>query len=413
MDFITSLITVLVGTSIISGYDILVARKARQLAMAEAKEKKPNADYNELRKLLLKPQLVEYSDSLFVMACVTVLVWAMLPNFELILVVALAISFVITLVEKLYLEKSKNKQLQELYQRNSNPPQQQVEDTTKMPWWIDYGWSFFPLLLIIVGLRSFFYEPFKIPSGSMKPTLWVHDFILVNKYAYGLRLPVTKTKLTAGDEPQRGEVVVFRAPHEPQKDYIKRMIALPGDKVFYMPNQDLYIEPNCSTDALAEQARSAGLNCGTKNKVARQLVKRAGFEGKDVYQESLGGFSYQTLIDRKRWPNYRYYQSHHNELNARYPNAPELVKRQFFAHHKGTYIEDWARGVVVPDGHYFVMGDNRNGSSDARFWGFVPEYRMVGRADAIWLHLEFGLAESGPLSLIPTAINFERIGAIE
>ena len=297
MDFQTILIVAFVASAIVSGLDKWVWSKQRRDQLNVAKQKKRNLDFDTAEKILAKPSWVEFSDSMFVLTCVAAIVWLMLPNFELILVVALGISFVITLVEKLYLEKKKKQQVHELYQRHSNPDEKQVQSISKMPWWIDYGWSFFPLLLIIVSLRSFFYEPFKIPSGSMKPTLWVHDFILVNKFAYGLRLPVTKTKLTDGDAPKRGDVVVFRAPHEPEKDYIKRLIALPGDTVYYSPSQQVFIKPNCRTEQAIADAKEANLTCGVKNKVSQTLVSARGFEGADVFQENLAGVSYDILIE--------------------------------------------------------------------------------------------------------------------
>ncbi len=412
MDFKVLLLITFVGTAIASGLDKWVWSKQRRDNLEAAKNKKRNLDYDTAEKILAKPQWVEYSDSLFVISCIAALVWMMLPNFELILVTALGISFVITLVEKLYMEKKKKAELAALYHKNANPEQKEIDKTTKMPWWIDYGWSFFPLLLIIVSLRSFFYEPFKIPSGSMKPTLWVHDFILVNKFAYGLRLPVTKTKLTEGDKPKRGDVVVFRAPHEPEKDYIKRLIALPGDTVYYTPDQQVWIKPNCSTEESKAEAESVGLKCGVKNKIQKTLLSKGGFEGADVYREELAGVTHEILIE----PDAMGYDRYSRELELRYQaergnDSDSIDKRRIYASLQ-AYYKDWNNGAVVPEGNFFVMGDNRNHSSDARFWGFVPEALLVGKAEAIWLHLEFGLAESGPLSFIPTEVDFDRVGAI-
>lgn len=412
MDFKTILIVIFVVTSIISGLDKWVWSKQRKDRLEQAKQKKRNLDFESAQKILAKPEWVEFSDSLFILSCAAAIVWMMLPNFELILVVALGISFVITLVEKLYMEKKKKAQVEALYQRNANPDEKELEAVQKMPWWVDYGWSFFPLLLAIVALRSFFYEPFKIPSGSMKPTLWVHDFILVNKHAYGLRLPVTKTKLTEGDKPKRGDVVVFRAPHEPEKDYIKRLIALPGDTVFYTPDQQVYIIPNCSTAEDQSEAEAAGLTCGVKNRVGRNLEMARGFEGANVYSEKLAGVEHKIMIE----PNAMGYDRYSQELEQRYQaaiNMGEVIDRRKLFASFNAYYHDWKSGVKVPEGEFFVMGDNRNHSSDSRFWGFVPESMMVGKAEAIWLHLEFGLADTGFLSYIPTGINFDRVGAIE
>jgi signal peptidase I len=413
MDFQTFLIVAFVISTIVSGLDKWVWSKQRRDQVNTAKQKKRNLDFDTAEKILAKPSWVEFSDSMFVLTCVAAIVWLMLPNFELILVVALGISFVITLFEKLYLEKKKKQQVHELYQRHSNPDEKEVQSISKMPWWIDYGWSFFPLLLIIVSLRSFFYEPFKIPSGSMKPTLWVHDFILVNKFAYGLRLPVTKTKLTDGDIPKRGDVVVFRAPHEPEKDYIKRLIALPGDTVYYTPSQQVFIKPNCRTEQAIAAAKKANLTCGVKNKIRQTLVSARGFEGADVYQENLAGVSHDILIEPEAKGVDRYSAQFVSRYNDAVRAGEKVNKRQLFAS-VGAYYEDWKNGVVVPENSFFVMGDNRNHSSDARFWGFVPESMMVGKAEAIWLHLEFGFEEKGGiLSYIPTGVNFDRVGAIK
>ncbi len=411
MDFISYVTIIFVVTAIISGIDRFVWSKQRVEKLDAAKQKKRNLDFEAAEEILAKPEWVSYSDTFFVVSCVAAVVWFMLPNFELILVVALGLSLLITFVEKFYMEKKKKADLQALYQQNANPHEKEIEKVSAMPWWADYGWSFFPLLLVIVMLRSFFYEPFKIPSGSMKPTLWVHDFILVNKFAYGLRLPVTKTKLTEGDKPKRGDVVVFRAPHQPDKDYIKRLIALPGDTVFYDANQNVFIVPNCSSEEATKAANEAGLSCGSKNKVDRQLVSARGFEGADVYEETLGG-GHQILIE----PTAIGADLYSRELDRRFKEAvaagKKLNRRQVFAS-VNAYYADWKSGVVVPEDSFFVMGDNRNHSSDARFWGFVPDSMMVGKAEAVWMHLEFGLAETGPLSWIPTGVNFDRVGAIK
>jgi signal peptidase I len=412
MDFKTILIITFVVTSIISGLDKWVWSKQRRANLELARQKKRNLEFETAQKILEKPEWVAFSDSLFILSCAAAVIWMMLPNFELILVVALGISFVITLVEKLYLEKKKKAAVEALYQRNANPDERELEAVKSMPWWVDYGWSFFPLLLVIVALRSFFYEPFKIPSGSMKPTLWVHDFILVNKHAYGLRLPVTKTKLTDGDKPKRGDVVVFRAPHEPEKDYIKRLIGLPGDTVFYTPDQQVYIIPNCSSEADQLAAEQAGLKCGQKNKIERQLVQARGFEGADIYTENLAGVTHNILIEPQAMGYDRYMRELVEAYDAKVRMGETIDRRRLFASFN-AYFHDWKSGVKVPEHSFFVMGDNRNHSSDSRFWGFVPESMMVGKAEAIWLHLEFSLAESGFLSYIPTGIDFDRIGAIE
>ena len=196
---------------------------------------------------------------------------------------------------------------------------------------VEYAASFFPLLLLVLLLRSFLLEPYQIPSGSMIPSLAVGDFIAVNKYIYGLRLPVLGTRVLSVDDPERGEVMVFVAPHK-REYFIKRIIGLPGDHVRY-ENKRLYIngEP-------ANQAFVAALPAGR--------------------------------------PAYRIY-------NERLGNVSHSIRTNL---HDERQVQEW----TVPDGHYFMMGDNRDRSSDSRHWGFVPEKNIVGKAVAIWMHKEPG-----------------------
>ncbi|MEE8118609.1 MAG: signal peptidase I [Gammaproteobacteria bacterium] len=200
----------------------------------------------------------------------------------------------------------------------------------KEPLVVEYAKAFFPILLLVLVLRSFLVEPFRIPSGSMKPTLLVGDFILVNKYAYGVRLPVSNTKIVDVGSPQRGEVVVFRFPRDHRLDYIKRVIGLPGDRVTYL-NKQLFIN------------------------------------GVPVGQVSLGMADFEGLKEGELREEYLDNATHHI-LVERLQRSPTV-------------------DVVVPEGHYFVMGDNRDHSNDSRMWGFVPEKNLVGRAFYIWMSL--------------------------
>lgn len=193
---------------------------------------------------------------------------------------------------------------------------------------VEYSRSFLPVLLFVLIIRSFIFEPFRIPSGSMKPTLVVGDFIFVKKYSYGLRLPVTETKIIETGEPERGDVVVFRLPADPRVNYIKRVIGLPGDEV-RLERQRLTI-----------------------NGVMADLqVNGETFDGAPVYVEDLDGRIHKTLI--------------HN---------PGYSKQD------GVYI--------VPDGEYFVMGDNRDRSKDSRYIGAIPEEYLVGEAVRIWMNFK-------------------------
>jgi signal peptidase I len=219
----------------------------------------------------------------------------------------------------------------------------------KQPWWIEYSVSFFPVILIVFLLRSFLVEPFKIPSGSMIPTLLVGDFILVNKYAYGIRLPVLNTKLIEVNAPRRGDVVVFRFPEDPTLDYIKRVVAVPGDRLEYRGKR-LFLNgapvPLRQTEDYLHRERM-------------QFARR--------YIETLDGVEHEILV----------------EDDAQTMPPPP---RPFPHADKCTYNSE-GLACTVPPGHYFVMGDNRDNSSDSRVWGFVPDANIVGKAFFIWLNL--------------------------
>ncbi len=220
------------------------------------------------------------------------------------------------------------------------------------PWWVEYAKSFFPVILIVFFIRSFLAEPFKIPSGSMIPTLQVGDFILVNKFTYGIRLPVINQKLVQINDPQRGDVMVFRYPEDPSLDYIKRVIALPGDTVEYR-NKHLWING-------IEQPQQAD---GDYNYVEAGL----NFVHTEKHIESFGGRKHTILVNPE-WPTLRL------EAVAEFKGRENCV-----------YDDEMVR-CKVPDGHYFMMGDNRDNSRDSRYWGFVPDHQIVGKAFFIWMN---------------------------
>ena len=217
------------------------------------------------------------------------------------------------------------------------------------PWWLDWTAGLFPVILAVFLLRSFLFEPFKIPSGSMIPTLAIGDLILVNKFQYGVRLPVVNTKVIDNKDPQRGDVVVFRYPVDPTVDYIKRVVGVPGDEVSYL-NKVLAINGQpVPTEALPEFYDEDSL------RYSQQA------------SEQLGKAKHRILTDKDRpgfvmpMPQFQQFRE-----NCRYS----------------------AEGVVckVPAGHYFMMGDNRDNSQDSRFWGFVPDRNIVGRAFFVWMN---------------------------
>lgn len=196
---------------------------------------------------------------------------------------------------------------------------------------VEYARSFFPIILVVLIIRSFLVEPFRIPSASMLPTLHVGDFILVNKFAYGVRLPVINTKIFAVGEPQRGDVFVFRYPQNPNIDYIKRVVGLPGDKVGYF-DKTIYINGK----AIGQDVKQKGISLVGISPPRSILLT-----------EQMAGHPHDILID---------------------PERPSKEGE-----------------IIIPEGQYFAMGDNRDNSNDSRYWGTVPEENLVGKAFLIWM----------------------------
>jgi signal peptidase I len=250
-------------------------------------------------------------------------------SFELILVIITAITGVIVYVDRVVWKPKRDRSV----------------TTEKEPVLVEYSRSLFPVFLIVLVLRSFVVEPFRIPSGSMYPTLEIGDFIVVNKFAYGVKLPVTQTKILPVGEPERGDVVVFKYPKDPDVDYIKRVIGLPGDEIAYY-GKTLYINGNPVKQKLLGEYEGTA-----SGKV---------MDGASLLEEFLEEHSHDILLDP--------------EKNSQDMNT-----------------------VVVPEGHYFMMGDNRDHSNDSRFWGFVPEKNLKGKAFAIWMNWDDG-------------VHFDRIG---
>ncbi len=270
-------------------------------------------------------------------------------NLELILVIGTLLTGVIVLLDKLVLaERRRKRVMNETYDAKfGERTNAKTRGEYKEPWYIDYSRSFFPVLLIVLILRSFIAEPFRIPSGSMMPTLLHGDFILVNKFTYGLRWPVIHNKFWANGLPERGDVIVFRYPKNPSLDYIKRVIGVPGDRIEYR-NKSIYLN--------GEKIKQVSL--GKYIGQGRDSV----MSGASRKQEKLMFVSHDVLINENRYA---------------IDNA-------------------W----TVPDGHYFVMGDNRDNSNDSRVWGMVPENNLVGKAFMVWMNWDISEGQ----------FDFRRIG---
>jgi signal peptidase I len=255
-------------------------------------------------------------------------------DFALILVVATGVTGIVWAFDALWLQRRR------LAAAAATGPGTTVAE----PVLVEYSRSFFPVLLLVLLVRSFLFEPFRIPSGSMMPTLLVGDFIFVNKYAYGLRLPVLNKKILENGKPQRGDIIVFRLPSDPSINYIKRLVGLPGDTIRYA-DKKLYV------NGQPIEAAVTGFYDGED-----QI-------GSVLGTEKLGNIEHRVLL---------------------IPGMRSV---------EGTF--------VVPAGHYFMMGDNRDNSKDSRYIGAIPEENLVGKAAVIWLNFDFSLSH---------APRWERIG---
>ncbi len=285
-------------------------------------------------------------------------------NFALLLFLAVVVTGIYWLGEKFYfwprrrraaLELQAHAQRRSAELRDKGFGDEVDNDTEKaraqllaQPWWLDWTAGLFPVILAVFLLRSFLFEPFKIPSGSMIPTLMIGDLILVNKYHYGLRLPVINTKITEGTPPQRGDVMVFRYPPKPSLDYIKRVVGVPGDEVSYL------------------NKRLAVNGVPVEIREVEDFFDEESMRYAKQFEEKLGEKPHRLLINEDR--------------PAFIPGATEFPNRDNCRYS--------VEGVVckVPPGHYFMMGDNRDNSLDSRYWGFVPDKNIVGRAFFVWMN---------------------------
>ena len=257
-------------------------------------------------------------------------------DFALILVILTGLTGVVWLIDSLFFRR-RRLALQGAGFGTAGEQQAGAAPAARDPVVVEYSKSFFPVILAVLLIRSFLVEPFTIPSSSMVPTLLIGDFILVNKYAYGVRLPVIHTKIFEVSEPKRGEVVVFRPPHHPEKNYVKRLVGLPGDKITYI-NNTLYVNDIAMPQTSVGRYFADGSNSEST--------------GAELRTEMLMDVPHQVLLAGNQG----------------------LVP-------SGTF--------VVPPGHYFMMGDNRDRSEDSRVWGVVPEENLVGRAFFVWMHWDW------------------------
>lgn len=261
-------------------------------------------------------------------------------DFNLILVPVTLILFLLWLLDKLVLKQRATKG-----KGNEN-------------FLIGWAYDFWPVLAVVLFLRSFLYEPFNIPSESMVPTLKIGDFILVNKFDYGVRLPLVHSKIIDTGSPKHGDVAVFRYPENPKLSYIKRVVGLPGDKIEFKQGK-LWINGQAQpSELLGQQPVEIKINA---NELTTMTVDR--------YKNQLG--DHQFI-------------SHQISAQQQNPNVQALIQ-----HAKGlTMYQTWS--ITVPQGHYFMIGDNRDQSEDSRAWGFVPEENLIGRAFYVWMHKEPG-----------------------
>jgi signal peptidase I len=288
-----------------------------------------------------------------------------LGNFALILFVAMVLTGIIWFLDIFYLAKkrrmaadaalaafdARNAKLSAEGLKVDNTSRHAIEvGLLRQPTWIEYSGSFFPVIALVFVLRSFLYEPFKIPSTSMVPTLLVGDLILVNKFTYGIRLPVLNKKIIDVNDPQRGDVMVFKYPKDMSQDYIKRVVGVPGDKIVY------------------------------ENKRLTVNGKQVSYTAMDDYLDDERPIYHKQYVENLTGVPHRILNMD-SKPGIEVSSVENFPKREAcdFSYEKFT--------CIVPEGNYFMMGDNRDNSLDSRYWGFVPNKNIVGKAFFVWMNL--------------------------
>ncbi|OCG09125.1 S26 family signal peptidase [Gilliamella sp. wkB178] len=332
----------------------------------------------------------------------------MAGTFAIILTLATLITAIFWFLEKFKWKPERQRRVEAVRQQTNGEVDGKVlAEVGKPKGWVESLASFFPVLFVVFVIRSFLLEPFQIPSGSMIQTLLIGDFIAVQKYSYGLRDPITNTVLISTGHPQRGEVAVFKEPHEPYRDLIKRVVGVPGDKIVYqVKEKKLLIYPACQPTAencTGQQSEPLDLHYSEPKASNWKEVHQKYKNNPNFY--TLEQYADEGIVDTDSLMTLNM-QIQQETLGDQAHNILTTVGTQenpsYFYRQEGQPIATW----VVPEGHYFMMGDNRDNSGDSRYFGFVPEANFVGKAVAIWMSFEKQPDEW------PTGIRFYRIGGI-